>query len=277
MEHTELPHRHGNDRDLSRLEHCMQEAESFQAVACLCRLLSDANRVRIFWLLCHCEECVVNLAALVGMSSPAASHHLRQLKDSGLVVSRRIGKEVYYRAADTEVAGLLHQVIERTVEVTCPREEAMPHAPHLPPVDAHAGEHAAGLTPQQREIIHQVHQLLTENLDSRITIEQLSRRFLMNPSTMKELFKAEYGSSIAAHIRQHRMEKASALLLESGDSLAQVAGQWGTRARASSPPSSKRCSVCCPRSSGSSTPDTEPPCMFSPGMHMLSPIRRCVP
>lgn len=139
------------------------------------------------------------------------------------------------------------------------------------------GEHAADLTPQQREIIHQVHQLLTENLDSRITIEQLSRRFLMNPSTMKELFKAEYGSSIAAHIRQHRMEKASALLLESGDSLAQVAGQWGTRARASSPPSSKRCSVCCPRSSGSSTPDTEPPCMFSPGMHMLSPIRRCVP
>ena len=99
----------------------MQEAESFQAVAGLCRLLSDANRVRIFWLLCHCEECVVNLAALVGMSSPAASHHLRQLKDSGLVVSRRIGKEVYYRAADTEVAGLLHQVIERTVEVTCRR------------------------------------------------------------------------------------------------------------------------------------------------------------
>lgn len=227
MEHTELPHRHGNDRDLSRLEHCMQEAESFQAVAGLCRLLSDANRVRIFWLLCHCEECVVNLAALVGMSSPAASHHLRQLKDSGLVVSRRIGKEVYYRAADTEVAGLLHQVIERTVEVTYPREEAMPHAPHLPPVDAHAGEHAAGLTPQQREIIHQVHQLLTENLDSRITIEQLSRRFLMNPSTMKELFKAEYGSSIAAHIRQHRMEKASALLLESGDSLAQVARAVG--------------------------------------------------
>ena len=216
MEYTELPHRHGNDRDLSRLEHCMQEAESFQAVAGLCRLLSDANRVRIFWLLCHCEECVVNLAALVGMSSPAASHHLRQLKDS-----------LVDRAADTEVAGLLHQVIERTVEVTCPREEAMPHAPHLPPVDAHAGEHAADLTPQQREIIHQVHQLLTENLDSRITIEQLSRRFLMNPSTMKELFKAEYGSSIAAHIRQHRMEKASALLLESGDSLAQVARAVG--------------------------------------------------
>lgn len=223
----ELPHHHEDRKRLERLRSFIQEPESFQEVANLCRLLSDNSRVRIFWLLCHCEECVMNLSALVGMSSPAASHHLRQLKDSGLVVSRRIGKEVYYRAADTEVAGLLHQVIERTVEVTCPREEAMPHAPHLPPVDAHAGEHAADLTPQQREIIHQVHQLLTENLDSRITIEQLSRQFLMNPSTMKELFKEVYGSSIAAHIRQHRMERASALLLESDDSVAQIARTVG--------------------------------------------------
>ena len=53
MDHMELPHRHGNNEELSRLEHCMQEAESFQAVAGLCRLLSDAGRVRIFWLLCH--------------------------------------------------------------------------------------------------------------------------------------------------------------------------------------------------------------------------------
>ena len=223
----ELPHHHEDRKRLERLRSFIQEPESFQEVANLCRLLSDNSRVRIFWLLCHCEECVMNLSTLVGMSSPAASHHLRQLKDSGLVVSRRIGKEVYYRAADTEVAGLLHQVIERTVEVTCPREEAMPHAPHLPPVDAHAGEHAAGLTPQQRSAIHQVHDLLTENLDSRITIEQLSRHFLMNPSTMKELFKEVYGSSIAAHIRQHRMERASALLLESDDSVAQVARTVG--------------------------------------------------
>ena len=35
----------------------------------------------------------MNLSALVGMSSPAASHHLRQLKDSGLIVSRRGGGE----------------------------------------------------------------------------------------------------------------------------------------------------------------------------------------
>ena len=227
MDHMELPHRHGNNEELSRLEHCMQEAESFQAVAGLCRLLSDASRVRIFWLLCHCEECVVNLAAMVGMSSPAASHHLRQLKDSGLIVSRRIGKEVYYRAADTEVAQLLHQIIERTVEVTCPQSDSqlVSGAPHLPPLDQH--DYCGSCPAEQLEVIRQVHRFLTEHLDSRITIEQLSRHFLMNPSTMKELFKAEYGSSIAAHIRQHRMEKASSLLLDTGDSLAQIARAVG--------------------------------------------------
>ena len=57
--------------------------------------LGDGSRVRIFWLLCHCEECVINISSMVDMSSPAVSHHLRQLKAGGLIVSRRDGKEVY--------------------------------------------------------------------------------------------------------------------------------------------------------------------------------------
>ena len=54
------------------------------------------------------------------MTSPAVSHHLRQLKSSGLIVSRRVGKEVYYKAADTEQAQLLHEIIEKLVEISCP-------------------------------------------------------------------------------------------------------------------------------------------------------------
>ena len=62
----------------------------------------------------------MNISALVDMSSPAVSHHLRQLKAGGLIVSRRDGKEVYYKAADTERAQLLHHMIEHLVEITCP-------------------------------------------------------------------------------------------------------------------------------------------------------------
>ena len=82
--------------------------------------LGDRTGLRRFGLLCHCEECVVNSAAMMDMSSPAVSHHLRPLKNSGLIVSRREGKEVYYRAAQTNQAKLLHQMIEKLVEISCP-------------------------------------------------------------------------------------------------------------------------------------------------------------
>jgi hypothetical protein len=39
---------------------------------------------------------------------------------SGLVVSRRVGKEVYYKAADTPTADALHHMIENIVEISCP-------------------------------------------------------------------------------------------------------------------------------------------------------------
>ena len=116
----QLPHHHRDDDKTEHLEACLQRVEHFQTVSELFRQLSDSSRIRIFWLLCHCEECVINLSALMGMNSPAVSHHLRQLKASGLIVSRRDGKEVYYKAADTEQAQLLHKMIEKMVEISCP-------------------------------------------------------------------------------------------------------------------------------------------------------------
>lgn len=94
-----------------------------QAVADAMKQLGDSSRLRIFWVLCHCEECVMGLSAMVEMSSPAVSHHLRLLKSAGLIVSRRQGKEMYYRAADSEMAHELHRTIEKLAALTCPEEE----------------------------------------------------------------------------------------------------------------------------------------------------------
>ena len=160
--------------------------------------------------------------------SPALSHHLRQLRESGLIVSRRDGKEVYYKAAKSEQAQLLHRMIERTVEIACPEEgEDVASAPHLPPLDVHALEGVHGCSAEQLETIRRVHEALTADLSSRITIDELSRRFLMNPSTMKEVFKTVYGQSIAAHIREHRMERAAELLHETDTSMAEIAAAIG--------------------------------------------------
>ena len=110
-----LPHHHSQTHEAAKLSAQLERTGDFQTVAEVFKQLSDSSRVRIFWLLCHCEECVINISALVNMSSPAVSHHLRQLKSSGLIVSRREGKEVYYKAANTPQVQLLHDMLEKFV------------------------------------------------------------------------------------------------------------------------------------------------------------------
>ena len=207
MEHTGLPHDHGEEQNhTAAMRELLRDEGHFQRIADIFRQLGDPSRIRIFWLLCHCEECVVNIAAMVDMSSPAVSHHLRVLKDSGLLDSRRDGREVYYRAADAPQSRLLHEMIEQVMDVACPqwREEA-----------------------EQVKIIREIHDHLTEHMEQRVTIEELSHRYLINPTTLKTVFKEVYGNSLAAHMKEHRMEKAAALLRETDMSVAEIAGQVG--------------------------------------------------
>lgn len=114
-----LPHDHGHSGEEAIMEHLPSE-DAIEGVSDAMKQLGDPSRLRIFWLLCHCEECVVNIAAIVNMSSPAVSHHLRLLKNSGLIISRREGKEMYYKTADTELAQILHHMIEKLGMITCP-------------------------------------------------------------------------------------------------------------------------------------------------------------
>lgn len=225
MESVPLPHDHGDETAI--LER-LGTGGNFQIAAEVFKQLGDATRIRIFWLLCHCEECVVNISYLTGMTSPAVSHHLRQLRAAGLIQSRREGKEVYYKASATEQVRLLHGAIEMTMEIACPEEKSgdISSVPELPGLDDNMGGEGR-YSAQQLETIRQVHDLLTENLDRRFTIEELSRRFLINPSSLKEMFKAVYGKSLAAHIKEHRMELAARLLRETDMSVAEVAERVG--------------------------------------------------
>ena len=121
MPQKQLPHNHFHSDEAAKLADRLEHIQNFEVVSDIFKQLADCSRVRIFWLLCHCEECVINISALVEMSSPAVSHHLKQLKSSGLIVSRREGKEVYYKAADTESAHLLHRTIEKMMDISCPQ------------------------------------------------------------------------------------------------------------------------------------------------------------
>lgn len=75
---------------------------------------------------------------------------------------------------------------------------------------------------EQVRVIREIHDLLASNMERRFTIEELSHKYLMNPTTLKAVFKSVYGESIAAHMKEHRMKKAAALLHESDMSIAEI-------------------------------------------------------
>jgi DNA-binding transcriptional ArsR family regulator len=78
-------------------------------VAELFRAFSDTSRVRILSVLSEQEMKVGALAGLVGISESAISHHLRSLRQMGLVKARRDGKEVYYRVEDAHIIALFRE------------------------------------------------------------------------------------------------------------------------------------------------------------------------
>ena len=61
------------------------------------RALGDPTRQRMLALLEERGElCVADLARNFAMTQPSISHHLRSLKDAGLVTAEKRGKEVFY-------------------------------------------------------------------------------------------------------------------------------------------------------------------------------------
>ncbi len=64
-----------------------------------CRALCDETRQRILEILQdNGEKCVTELVGAFNLSQPTISHHLNFLKQANLVLTRKEGKQVYYRA-----------------------------------------------------------------------------------------------------------------------------------------------------------------------------------
>ena len=73
-------------------------AEDAAALAARFKALADPTRVAIVNQLAQCDEvCVCNLVSEFELSQPTISHHLRLLRDAGLVEAERRGTWAFYR------------------------------------------------------------------------------------------------------------------------------------------------------------------------------------
>lgn len=92
---------------MARLRHDMPADEALEEARLLFAALADRTRLRILHALMRAEElCVCDVAHVLGMSVAATSHHLRKMRQLGILKLRNDGKMAYYSLRDRFAADL---------------------------------------------------------------------------------------------------------------------------------------------------------------------------
>ncbi len=98
---------------------------------------------------------------------------------------------------------------------------------YLQQIEPNAAREFTQYGSQQTELIKEIHDFLVQHLDKRFTIEELGKKYLINTSSLKSIFKAVYGLPIASYMKEFRIKKAMQLLRETDDSIASIAEKVG--------------------------------------------------
>lgn len=77
---------------------CLDQAadKQLQQVVEFLKIIAEENRLKILCILAHSEQCVCNIWQYLNIPQNLASHHLKVLKDFGLIKSRKEGLNVFY-------------------------------------------------------------------------------------------------------------------------------------------------------------------------------------
>jgi len=97
----------------------LSEAAAEEAVALL-RVIANPNRLRILRLLVKGERAVGEIERILGIRQPSLSQQLGELRDAGLVATRREHKVVFYDLTDTRTIALL-AALDRIFGAAAPR------------------------------------------------------------------------------------------------------------------------------------------------------------
>ena len=103
----------------------MAEAMTAPPALAVLSALSEEKRLRILEILRSGEHCVCDLTEHMGTAQSLLSHHLKVLREAGLVADRREGRWSYYRLVPEALAEL-----EAFVGGLREDAERPPSAPH---------------------------------------------------------------------------------------------------------------------------------------------------
>lgn len=89
------------------LDAVLNESDSDE-LATAFKALADPARLRLLSLIAASEDgaCACDLVTPVGRSQPTVSHHLKVLREAGLVESERVGTWIWYRVVPERLDAL---------------------------------------------------------------------------------------------------------------------------------------------------------------------------
>lgn len=103
----------------------------------LLRALGAPHRLAIVLELANGPRCVHELVEQFGISQSLASQHLRVLRQTGLAVATRRGKETAYALADDHVAHIARDALAHGAE---PPDATSSHRPANPATEPHTAQ-----------------------------------------------------------------------------------------------------------------------------------------
>ncbi len=81
------------------------------------QILSDPNRLKIISIIGNKELSVSEIVSAMKLSQPLVSHHLKALKESEILETKRTGPFIYYRLKNTkllDILGLFSEVLPKS-------------------------------------------------------------------------------------------------------------------------------------------------------------------
>ena len=77
------------------------------------------------------------------------------------------------------------------------------------------------------DTVKMIQKRLVGNLGERLTIEELSKEFLINTTSLKKVFKAVYGQPVAQYMKEYRIRFGANLLCRTTQTVGEVAETVG--------------------------------------------------
>jgi ArsR family transcriptional regulator, lead/cadmium/zinc/bismuth-responsive transcriptional repressor len=107
---------HNHQRAILAAEKTIADKATIVSLAETFKILSDETRLKIVIALSKQELCVIDIAAVLGVTESAVSHQMRLLKTLRLVKQRKEGKMVFYSLDDRHIEDLIRIAVRHTSE-----------------------------------------------------------------------------------------------------------------------------------------------------------------